>query len=73
MGPALNREALLEGQKKHWSAMTPMGRSGRPNELNGLAVFLASSEISLRENEEEHRTPFTLRMNVEKRQLIEAR
>ncbi len=35
-------QALLEGQKKHWSAMTPMGRLGRPDELNGLAVFLAS-------------------------------
>ncbi|KAF6240028.1 hypothetical protein HO173_001638 [Letharia columbiana] len=42
MDTALNREALLEGQKKHWSAMTPMGRLGRPDELNGLAVFLAS-------------------------------
>lgn len=42
MDTALNREALLEGQKKHWSAATPMGRMGRPDELNGLAVFLAS-------------------------------
>ena len=42
MDTALNREALLEGQKKHWSAVTPMGRLGRPDELNGLAVFLAS-------------------------------
>jgi len=42
MDTALNREALLEGQKKHWSAMTPMGRLVQPHELNGLAVFLAS-------------------------------
>ncbi len=42
MDTALNREALLEGQMKHWSAMTPMGRLGQPHELNGLAVFLAS-------------------------------
>ena len=42
MDTALNREALLEGQKKHWSAITPMGRLGLPGELNGLAVFLAS-------------------------------
>ena len=42
MDTALNREALLEAQKKHWSAMTPMGRLGKPDELNGLAVFLAS-------------------------------
>ncbi len=42
MDTALSREALLEGQKKHWSAMTPMGRLGQPHELNGLAVFLAS-------------------------------
>lgn len=42
MDTALNREALLEGQKKHWAAMTPMGRLGQPDELNGLAVFLAS-------------------------------
>ena len=42
MDTVLNREALLEGQKKHWSSMTPMGRLGTPDELNGLAVFLAS-------------------------------
>ena len=42
MDTALNREALLEGEKNHWRAMTPMGRLGRPHELNGLAVFLAS-------------------------------
>lgn len=42
MDTALNREALLDGQKAHWSAATPMGRLGRPDELNGLAVFLAS-------------------------------
>lgn len=42
MDTALNREALLDGQKAHWSAVTPMGRLGRPDELNGLAVFLAS-------------------------------
>ena len=42
MDTALNREALLEGQKKHWASATPMGRLGRPDELNGLAVFLAS-------------------------------
>ena len=42
MDTALNREAMLEGQKKHWSTMTPMGRLGVPHELNGLAVFLAS-------------------------------
>ena len=42
MDTALNREALLEGQKKHWASVTPMGRLGGPDELNGLAVFLAS-------------------------------
>ena len=46
MDTALNREALLEGQKKHWASMTPMGRLGRPDELNGLAVFLASDASS---------------------------
>ena len=42
MDTALNREAQLEAEKSHWRAMTPMGRLGRPDELNGLAVFLAS-------------------------------
>ena len=42
MDTALNREALLVEEKKHWAAMTPMGRLGRSEDLNGLAVFLAS-------------------------------
>lgn len=42
MDTALNREALLEAEEAHWRAATPMGRLGRPDELNGLAVFLAS-------------------------------
>ncbi len=42
MDTALNREALLEGQKKGWEALTPTGRLGRPEELNGAVVFLGS-------------------------------
>ena len=42
MDTALNREAMLEDEKTHWAAVTPMGRLGRPDELNGLVVFLAS-------------------------------
>lgn len=42
MDTALNREALLEGEMQHWRSMTPMGRMGRPEELNGVCVFLAS-------------------------------
>lgn len=42
MDTALNREALLEAEKAHWRAATPMNRLGRPDELNGVAVFLAS-------------------------------
>lgn len=42
MDTALNTEARLDEKKEHWKSMTPMGRLGRPDELNGLAVFLAS-------------------------------
>ena len=42
MNTSLNDEANLEAEKKHWAASTPMGRLGKPDELNGLAVFLAS-------------------------------
>ncbi|CAF9907565.1 MAG: hypothetical protein HETSPECPRED_007168 [Heterodermia speciosa] len=42
MDTALNREADLEAVKGHWANMTPMHRLGQPDELNGLAVFLAS-------------------------------
>ena len=42
MDTALNTEANLGEEKKHWAKMTPMGRLGKPDELNGLAVFLAS-------------------------------
>ena len=42
MDTALNSEAKLDGLKAHWKRMTPMGRLGRAEEMNGLAVFLAS-------------------------------
>jgi NAD(P)-dependent dehydrogenase (short-subunit alcohol dehydrogenase family) len=42
MDTALNHEARLDGLKAHWKRMTPMGRLGGADEMNGLAVFLAS-------------------------------
>ena len=42
MDTDLNREASLEDLKRGWRDSTPMGRLGRPDELNGLVVFLAS-------------------------------
>lgn len=42
MDTALNRVPALEAQKKIWCSRTPMNRLGDVNELNGLAVFLAS-------------------------------
>ncbi|KAL9104244.1 MAG: hypothetical protein Q9163_000792 [Psora crenata] len=42
MDTQLNQDASLGKLKEHWVAMTPMRRLGRPDELNGMAVFLAS-------------------------------
>lgn len=47
MDTALNRVPALEAQKKIWMSMTPMQRLGKVDELNGLAVFLASEASSL--------------------------
>jgi NAD(P)-dependent dehydrogenase (short-subunit alcohol dehydrogenase family) len=42
MDTALNRVPALEAQKKLWIERTPMERLGAVEELNHLAVFLAS-------------------------------
>ncbi|TVY18896.1 NADP-dependent mannitol dehydrogenase [Lachnellula arida] len=42
MDTALNNVPKLDGQKKMWKSMTPQGRLGAVNDLNGLAVFLSS-------------------------------
>ena len=42
MDTALNSQAKLGGLKSHWAESTPMRRLGRADELNGVAVFLAS-------------------------------
>ena len=47
MDTALNRVPALEAQKKIWTTMTPMNRLGNVDELNNLAVFLASDASSL--------------------------
>jgi NAD(P)-dependent dehydrogenase (short-subunit alcohol dehydrogenase family) len=47
MDTALNRVPALEAQKKIWASMTPQGRLGNVDELNNLAVFLASDASSL--------------------------
>ncbi|MCJ1387592.1 hypothetical protein MMC18_000435 [Xylographa bjoerkii] len=47
MDTALNRVPALEAQKKIWTSMTPMNRLGNVDELNNLAVFLASDASSL--------------------------
>jgi NAD(P)-dependent dehydrogenase (short-subunit alcohol dehydrogenase family) len=41
MDTALNRVPALEAQKKVWCTLTPQGRLGDVDELNGLAVYLA--------------------------------
>jgi NAD(P)-dependent dehydrogenase (short-subunit alcohol dehydrogenase family) len=42
MDTALNRVPALDAQKKLWKERTPMARLGEIDELNQLAVFLAS-------------------------------
>jgi NAD(P)-dependent dehydrogenase (short-subunit alcohol dehydrogenase family) len=42
MDTALNRVPALDAQKKQWIERTPMARLGAVDELNQLAVFLAS-------------------------------
>ncbi|KAL9594072.1 MAG: hypothetical protein Q9179_005564 [Wetmoreana sp. 5 TL-2023] len=42
MDTQLNEDAMLQQQMRYWVTITPMGRVGRPDELNGLAVFLSS-------------------------------
>lgn len=42
MDTALNRVPALEAQKKIWRSLTPQNRLGNVDDLNGLAVFLAS-------------------------------
>lgn len=46
MDTELNRVPALEAQKKIWKSLTPQGRLGGVDELNGLAVFLASDASS---------------------------
>ncbi len=42
MDTALNKAPALEPQKKIWRDLTPQKRLGSPDELNGLALWLAS-------------------------------
>jgi len=42
MDTALNRVPALDAQKKIWTSLTPQSRLGAVDDLNGLAVFLAS-------------------------------
>ncbi|KAI9850520.1 MAG: hypothetical protein M1838_005529 [Thelocarpon superellum] len=46
MDTALNRVPALDAQKRIWTEKTPQQRLGQPDELNNLAVFLASSGSS---------------------------
>lgn len=46
MDTALNRVPALEAQKKIWMAQTPQRRLGSVDELNNLAVYLASDGSS---------------------------
>ena len=46
MDTALNRVPALDAQKKIWTSMTPQNRLGNVDELNNLAVFLATDASS---------------------------
>lgn len=46
MDTALNRVPALDAQKKIWKSLTPQDRLGAVDDLNGLAVFLASDASS---------------------------
>jgi NAD(P)-dependent dehydrogenase (short-subunit alcohol dehydrogenase family) len=46
MDTALNNVPALEQQKAIWKSLTPQQRLGAVNDLNGLAVFLASDSSS---------------------------
>lgn len=46
MDTALNRTPGLEAQKKIWMERTPQHRLGEPDDLNNLAVYLASDGSS---------------------------
>lgn len=46
MDTELNRVPALDAQKKIWTGMTPQGRLGDVDELNNLAVYLASDASS---------------------------
>lgn len=46
MDTALNRVPALDAQKAIWTSRTPQNRLGAVEDLNGLAVFLASDSSS---------------------------
>ncbi|RFU24708.1 hypothetical protein B7463_g11635, partial [Scytalidium lignicola] len=46
MDTELNRVPALDAQKKIWTQLTPQQRLGNVDELNGLAIFLASDASS---------------------------
>ncbi|PHH91245.1 hypothetical protein CDD83_1204 [Cordyceps sp. RAO-2017] len=46
MDTALNRVPALDAQKTIWRSLTPQGRLGGVDELNGLCVYLASDSSS---------------------------
>jgi hypothetical protein len=47
MDTALNNVPALDAQKVIWKSLTPQGRLGAVDDLNGLAVFLGSDASAL--------------------------